>query len=90
MSTMNVYACLVCGHYFQGRGRNSHAYFHALERNHHVFINLHSQRIYCLPDNYEVVDASLDDVVYNLKPTFTKEDLDRIDSNTVCIFFKIL
>src|SRR6202167_3849311 len=28
----NIYGCLVCGKYFQGRGRNSHAYAHSIDR----------------------------------------------------------
>lgn len=35
-SHLNVYACLVCGKYFQGRARGSPVYFHSLEHNHHV------------------------------------------------------
>ena len=27
LSDQNVYACLVCGKFFQGRGRHTHAYF---------------------------------------------------------------
>ena len=57
-----VYACLVCGKYFQGRGPSTHAYVHALEATHHVFMNLDTGRVYCLPDMPEVVDASLDDI----------------------------
>ena len=30
MNRINVYACLVCGKYFQGRGNNTHAYTHRL------------------------------------------------------------
>ena len=40
LSNMNVYACLICGKYYQGRGKNSYAYFHSLEKRHHLFINL--------------------------------------------------
>jgi hypothetical protein len=29
---------------------------------HHVFINLNTLKFYCLPDNYEVIDSSLDDI----------------------------
>lgn len=65
LSNLNVYACLVCGKYYQGRGKNTHAYFHSLEQGHHVFINLHDQKIYCLPDNYEVDDMSLNDIKVN-------------------------
>jgi U4/U6.U5 tri-snRNP-associated protein 2 len=50
LAALNVYACLTCGKYYQGRGKSTHAYTHALEADHHVFVNLHSQEIYCLPD----------------------------------------
>lgn len=80
LSNNNVYACLVCGKYFQGgfhsclrmekscpfsclgRGQKSCAYTHSVEVEHHVFINLHSLQFFCLPDNYEIIDSSLDDV----------------------------
>lgn len=57
---VTVYACLVCGKYFQGRGNNTHAYTHSVGESHHVFLNLLSLRFYCLPDNYEIIDSSLD------------------------------
>jgi U4/U6.U5 tri-snRNP-associated protein 2 len=79
LSTVNVYACLVCGKYFQGRGRNSYAYIHSLEQNHHVFINLNTKRIYCLPEDYEVIDSSLDDIKRLLSPTFTREMVASLD-----------
>jgi hypothetical protein len=50
----NVYVCLVCGGYFQGRGRHTHANSHSFQMGHHVFINLRNQQFFCLPDNYEV------------------------------------
>merc|ERR1712176_1007934 len=78
LSHMNIYCCLVCGGYFQGRGKGPHAYVHALESGHHVFLNLHTAKFYCLPDNYEVVDPSLDDILYQLKPTFVQSDIDEI------------
>ena len=31
LAPTNVYACLVCGRYFQGRGPNTQAYTHSLE-----------------------------------------------------------
>lgn len=56
LSRINVYACLVCGKYFQGRGTNTHAYTHSVASDsHHVFLNLHTLKFYCLPDNYEIV-----------------------------------
>ncbi|CAN6446546.1 unnamed protein product [Victoria cruziana] len=81
LSNLNVYACLVCGKYYQGRGRNSHAYTHSLEAGHHVYINLRTERVYCLPDGYEVNDPSLDDIRHVLNPRFTPEQVEQIDKN---------
>lgn len=65
LTRINVYACLVCGKYFQGRGTNTHAYTHSVAEYHHVFLNLSSLRFYCLPDNYEIIDSSLDVSIQN-------------------------
>ncbi|GFW69828.1 hypothetical protein TNCV_2549431 [Trichonephila clavipes] len=81
ISRINVYACLVCGKYFQGRGTNTHAYMHSVQAGHHVFLNLQTLRFYCIPDNYEIIDSSLDDITYVLKPTFTKEEISILDRN---------
>lgn len=70
LSNLNVYACLVCGKYFQGRGQKSHAYTHSLEAGHHVYINLRTEKVYCLPDGYEINDPSLDDIRHVLNPRF--------------------
>lgn len=70
LSNLNVYACLVCGKYFQGRGQKSHAYTHSLEAGHHVYINLRTEKVYCLPDGYEIIDPSLDDIRHVLNPRF--------------------
>lgn len=72
MQPNNVYTCLVCGKYFQGRGRDSPAYVHSLQCSHHVYLNLTTKRAYCLPDGYEVVDSSLDDIkVLKVSITFS-------------------
>lgn len=55
LTRINVYACLVCGKYFQGRGTNTHAYTHSVAEGHHVFLNLQTLKFYCLPDNYEII-----------------------------------
>ncbi|XXQ33735.1 USP domain-containing protein [Plasmodiophora brassicae] len=81
LSTHNVYGCLVCGKYFQGRGPSSHAYTHALHQNHHVFINLSTAKFYCLPDGYEVHDPSLEDIQFNLFPRTTPDQLHVLDTN---------
>uniref|UniRef100_A0A0G4H6B8 USP domain-containing protein n=1 Tax=Chromera velia CCMP2878 TaxID=1169474 RepID=A0A0G4H6B8_9ALVE len=75
MSNLNAYCCLICGRYFQGRGKHTPAYTHALEEQHFVFLNLHTCKVYCLPENYEVEDASLNDIKFYLNPTFSSEDV---------------
>ncbi|KAF4523146.1 hypothetical protein B566_EDAN002401 [Ephemera danica] len=80
LSRINVYACLVCGKYFQGRGTNTHAYLHSVGESHHVFLNLHTLKFYCLPDNYEIIDSSLDDIKYVLNPTFDSELIKNLDT----------
>jgi U4/U6.U5 tri-snRNP-associated protein 2 len=62
LNNINVYACLTCGKYFQGRGIHSHAYYHSMNDDHHVFINLDTQKVYVLPENYQVFDPSLNDI----------------------------
>ncbi|VDO01711.1 unnamed protein product [Rodentolepis nana] len=81
LSHLNVYACLVCGNYFQGRGPNTHAHTHSVNENHHVFLNLETHRFYCLPDNYEIVDGSLEDITYLLNPLFQKDVIKSLDTN---------
>lgn len=79
LSNINVYACLVCGKYFQGRGPKSHAYFHALEVDHHVYINMETKKVYVLPEGYEVHNKSLDDIKYVVDPKFTEEEVRKLD-----------
>ncbi|KAG5517838.1 hypothetical protein PMAC_000292 [Pneumocystis sp. 'macacae'] len=82
LSNLNVYACLICGKYFQGRGPSSHAYFHSLDEAHHVYINLHSLKIYVLPDSYEVRTNALDDIKYVLNPTYSRQQVLALDTHT--------
>ncbi|KAI8633152.1 hypothetical protein F5Y19DRAFT_291745 [Xylariaceae sp. FL1651] len=79
LSNINVYACLVCGKYFQGRGPKSYAYFHALEDGHHVFINMETQKVYVLPEGYEVKSKSLDDIKYVSDPRYSKQEVMELD-----------
>ena len=78
----NIYACLVCGKYFQGRGPHTQANFHSLQADHHMFISLHTRKAYCLPDNYIVQDSSLRDIEHVMCPVFTKEEIARLDTAT--------
>ncbi|KAK0739610.1 hypothetical protein B0T21DRAFT_409949 [Apiosordaria backusii] len=79
LSNINVYACLVCGKYFQGRGPKSHAYFHALDEDHHVYINMSTQKVYVLPEGYEVMSKSLDDIKYVSDPRYTRQEVAEFD-----------
>ncbi|KAI9788698.1 MAG: hypothetical protein M1816_006749 [Peltula sp. TS41687] len=79
LSNINVYACLVCGKYFQGKGPKSHAYFHALDVGHHVFVNMETQKVYVLPEGYEVLSRSLDDIRFVVDPRYTREEVCRLD-----------
>jgi U4/U6.U5 tri-snRNP-associated protein 2 len=79
LSNINVYACLVCGRYYQGRGMKSHAYFHSLEVGHHVFVNMETLKVYALPEGYEVTSASLADIKYVVDPRYTKEEVAKLD-----------
>ncbi|PGH15709.1 hypothetical protein AJ79_02303 [Helicocarpus griseus UAMH5409] len=79
LSNINVYACLVCGRYYQGRGPKSHAYFHALDVGHHVFVNMETKKVYVLPEGYEVKSRSLDDIKYVVDPQYRKEDVAKLD-----------
>ncbi|RMD44336.1 hypothetical protein DV735_g833, partial [Chaetothyriales sp. CBS 134920] len=79
LSNINVYACLVCGKYFQGRGLKSHAYFHALDVDHHVYINMETKKVYVLPEGYEVLNKSLDDIKFVVDPKFTPEEVRKLD-----------
>ena len=79
LSNINVYACLVCGKYFQGRGPNSHAYFHALDVGHHVYVNMQTKRVYVLPEGYEVTSKSLDDIKFVVDPQLSKEEVTQLD-----------
>ncbi|KAK4458356.1 hypothetical protein QBC42DRAFT_276890 [Cladorrhinum samala] len=79
LSNINVYACLVCGKYFQGRGPKSHAYFHSLEEDHHVYINMSTQKVYVLPEGYEVTSKSLDDIKYVSDPRYSRQEVAEFD-----------
>ena len=80
LSNINVYACLVCGKYYQGRGPKSHAYFHALEEGHHVYVNMQTKRVYVLPEGYEVKSRSLEDIKFVVDPQLSKDEVAALDT----------
>lgn len=79
LSNINVYACLVCGKYFTGRGPKSHAYYHALDIGHHVYINIGTKKVYVLPEGYEVKSGALDDIKYVVDPHYSKAEVGKLD-----------
>ena len=85
LTNVNVYACLVCGKCLHGRSSGTPAYSHSMEHDHHVFMNLADQKAFCLPDNYEIIDKSLDDIKRNLDPTFTEHDLESIPTSSLSL-----
>ena len=80
LSNINVYACLVCGKYYQGRGPKSHAYIHALDLGHHVFVNMRTKRVYVLPEGYEVKSKSLEDIKFVVDPKLSTNEVAKLDT----------
>ena len=85
----NIYSCLICGKYFHGKGKTTPCYIHSLSEQHHLFINLETRAIYCLPDDYELTDEYInsekknDNILFqikqNLLPEYTKREIKLID-----------
>lgn len=48
-----------------------------------MFINIQSLKVYVLPESYEVKNKTLDDIKYVVNPTYTKEDVKRLDTQRV-------
>lgn len=80
LSGENVYVDLVDGKYFQGRGKETAAYRHALEKGHYVWMNVLDGKVFCIPDGYEVVDKSLEDIKFNLTPSFDEEEIEHMST----------
>jgi hypothetical protein len=45
LSNINIYGCLVCGKYFQGRSKLTPAFAHSIHDDHHVFMNLETSQV---------------------------------------------
>lgn len=85
LSPQNVYCCLTCGKFFTGKSTSSPAYTHSVSTSHYVFMALDKKllgRVFVLPDNYEVVDRSLDDIRAALNPTYTPQAVASLDAKT--------
>ncbi|CAD6189703.1 unnamed protein product [Caenorhabditis auriculariae] len=68
LSHLNVYACMVCGKYFQGRGTNTHAYTHALDTDHrdikYVLKPTYTKALIGTLDKQTRMARAYDDVTY--------------------------
>jgi U4/U6.U5 tri-snRNP-associated protein 2 len=78
----HIYGCLVCGKFFRGKGKHTAAYLHSINEGHNVFIHLEKGSFWCLPDDYEIIDPSLDDIKNAFKPIYKKDEIKCIDSQT--------
>lgn len=81
LSTLNVYCCLVCGRYLQGRRANSPAFLHSVNDNHHVFVNFSTLKFCLLPDFIEMEDNGtiqlLNSIRYAIRPHFTINEISQ-------------
>ena len=46
-----------------------------------MFINLANEKVYCLPDDYEVEHRVFKDIKFNLNPKYTQEDIEGKDQS---------
>lgn len=53
-----------------------------------MFINLQNQKVYWLPDDYEVNDKSLEDIKYNLNPVYDRKAVELLDSSISKLYNK--
>lgn len=44
-----------------------------------MFINISSLKVYVLPESYEVKNKTLDDIKYVANPSYSKEDVVKLD-----------
>mmetsp|Transcript_25194 Transcript_25194/g.50397 ORF Transcript_25194/g.50397 Transcript_25194/m.50397 type:complete len:647 (-) Transcript_25194:2340-4280(-) len=81
-SSPHIYGCLVCGKFFRGKGKQTPAYTHSVEEGHCVYVHLTKGTFWCLPDGYEIdkTEPSLQDIRLALHPTFTKHQIQTLDT----------
>lgn len=85
LQSHNVYICLICGRYLQGRSPSSHAYAHSLQLRHHLYLGLSSESVFCLPDGYRVKDPSFAEIISALHPKFSRTEISGLDTVPVRI-----
>lgn len=88
----HIYACLICGSYFRGRGVHTPAYTHAVETSHYVFVHLSNYTFHCIPDDiYDMNNpkssdmATLKDIKDALNPICTIRDVMKLDQKNTDI-----
>ena len=79
LSTTQIYCCLVCGKYYQGKSIGTPAYNHSLEENHHIFMSLTGKNIYELPKGNIVTSPSHSDIINSYDPMYTEIDIQSLD-----------
>ena len=82
-SSPHIYACLVCGKYFRGKGKQTPAYIHSVDEGHFVYVHLTKGTFHCLPEDYEISQSepSLRDISLALHPAYTAERVRRLDDD---------
>lgn len=79
LSHLNVYCCLTCGKYLQGRERNSPVFLHSVDNSHHLFLSFQTLQIYTLPENKIIRSSEYDNILHSIRyavfPTFHQDEL---------------
>lgn len=86
LATTNIHICLVCNRYLQGASINSPAYMHAVDSNHHIFLNTQTLKFIVLPEQLELSKEKTDglrDIQLLFKPEFTDTLLSKFDTTTI-------
>lgn len=84
LASTNIHICLICNKYLQGSSTISPAYRHAVDLNHHVFINVDTLKFIILPEQLILSDKrsnELKDIQLLLKPIFDKAMISQLDTN---------
>lgn len=89
LSPINVYCCLTCGKYFQGRNDRSPAFLHSVDDDHHIFVKLDTQMFYILPENIVLFEdlltspALIRNIRQAINPQFDIQDLQSLPLKSV-------
>ncbi|GMM38375.1 mRNA splicing protein [Saccharomycopsis crataegensis] len=96
LAIINVYCCLTCGRFFQGKSKNSFAYKHSVDNaTHKLFINLQNGKVFCLPENFEVDPQRKNDLLNDIRnlisPKYSKDQLQsQLYDPSNCVAFDLV